>query len=69
MAIKSEVSRGGGSKALMARPLWKELFLQLPVRTYTFRLKTAGIQEIELPDCLKTSLQIVEYPRFRAHGQ
>ena len=57
MAIKSEVSRGG--EALMDRPLWKELFLQLPVRTYTFRLKTAGIQEIELPDCLKTSLQII----------
>ena len=32
---------------------------QLIVRTYTFRLKTAGIQEIELPDCLKTSLQII----------
>ena len=59
MAIKSEVSRGGG-----VRPEWpghyeKNFFLQLPVRTYTFRLKTAGIQEIELPDCLKTSLQII----------
>ena len=37
----------------------RTFYLRLPLRTYTFRLKTAGIQEIELPDCLKTSLQII----------